>query len=119
MRRLFGFCLAASIVFACKGPMAKIESLRDALVADDANAIAGATSELPKCPDAAPVAVAPGKPGPRDAGCLSEIANAVGSKKGFVASPPDQAAATTAAIVLLRDGRGDWVAHADSWLGVL
>lgn len=99
--------------------MAKIESLRDALVADDAKAIESATADLPKCADAPPVAVAPGKPGPRDTACLADIANALGSKKGFAASPPDQAAATTAAVVLVREGRGDYVVHADAWLGVL
>jgi hypothetical protein len=99
--------------------MAKIESLRDALRTEDSSAIQSSTTDLPKCPDAPSVAVPPGKPGPRDAGCLAEIANALGSKKGFVATPPDQAAATTAAVVLVRDGRGDYVVHADVWLGVL
>ena len=54
---------------------------------------------------------------PRDTACFAEIASALGSKRGFNPKPPDQAAATTVAIVLLRDGRGDWVAHSEDWLG--
>src|SRR5215207_6457568 len=65
--------IAGTMIVACKGPMAKIESLRDALVVDDAKAITSATVDLPKCPDMPFVAVAPGKPGPRDSGCLSDI----------------------------------------------
>jgi hypothetical protein len=103
----------------CKGPMAKIEAVRDALVTDDAGPIHEATSGYPTCADSPPVVVPPGKPGPRDAGCLKDIANALGSKQGFVPNPPDHAAATTAALVITRDGRGDWFAHADTWLNDL
>lgn len=99
--------------------MAKIDALRDGLAADDTSRITSATRGYPTCPEAKPVAVAPGQPGPRDAGCLSEIANALGSKLGFRAPPVDQAAAATAALVLVRDGRGDWLAHADVWLGAI
>ena len=99
--------------------MAKIDALRDALVADDASKIKGATDGYPVCPDVAPVAVAPGQAGPRDKGCLSDIANALGSKMGFRAPPVDQAAAATTALVLVREGRGDYVAHADVWLGAI
>jgi hypothetical protein len=104
---------------ACKKPMAKIESLRDALARGDSAAIESATGGLPTCPDLPPVAVAPGASSPRDHGCLAEIATALGSKKGFSPKPPDHAAAATAAVVVTRDGRGDWLAHADSWLGTM
>lgn len=105
-----------SSLFACKGPMAKIEAVRDALVDDDAAAIERATSIGGACADGPLVAVAPNKPGPHDAGCLTEIANALGSKQGFSPNPPDHAAATTAAIVLLREGRGDYLTNVDRWL---
>jgi hypothetical protein len=107
--------LAAS----CKGPMAKIDAVREALEKDDAAAISSAIEGYPACADAPPVALLPAQPSPRDTGCFAEIATALGSKKGFSPRPPDHAAATTVAIVLLRDGRGDWVAHSDDWLGSL
>lgn len=107
------------LVVACKGPMAKIDALRDGLVADDGAKIKDATDGYPKCPDAPPTVVLPGQPGPRDKGCLSDIANALGSKIGFRAPPVDQAAAATAALVLVRDGRGDYLAHADTWLAAI
>ncbi len=96
--------------------MAKIEALRDALVTDDASPIRDATAGYPTCGDEPPAVIHPGKPGPRDAGCLTEIANALGSKMGFAPTPPDHAAAATAALVVMRDGRGDWLAHPDTWL---
>jgi len=110
---------AASLLapIGCKSPMAKIDAVRDALVADDASAIRDAVAGYATCSDAPPVVVPPGKPGPHDDGCLAEIANGLGSKLGFQPNPPDHAAATTAAVVILRDGRGDWLAHADTWLG--
>ncbi len=105
-----------AVAAGCKGPMAKIEALRDALVTDDASPIRDATAGYPTCTDEQPVAVAPNKPGPRDEGCLTDIANALGSKQGFIPKPPDHAAAATAALVITRDGRGDWLAHSDAWL---
>jgi hypothetical protein len=106
------------VTAACgnKGAMAKIDNVRDGLVADDAAKIKEATSGYPTCPEVPPAAVPIGQPGPRDKGCLTEIANALGSKVGFRAPPVDQAAAATAALVLVRDGRGDWFVHADNWL---
>jgi hypothetical protein len=119
MRRAGGLLLSMSVLLgACgsKGAMAKIDAVRDGLVADDADKIKEATNGYPTCPEIAPVAVPMGQPGPRDKGCLSEIASALGSKVGFRAPPVDQAAAATAALVIARDGRGDWFAHADNWL---
>jgi hypothetical protein len=101
------------------GPMARIDAVRDALEKDDASEIKSAVERYPACADAAPVALLDTQPSPRDTGCFAEIANALGSKNGFNAKPPDQAAATTAAIVLVRDGRGDWIAHSDDWMGSL
>ena len=108
--------MAVSAV-GCKGPMAKIDAVRESLEKDDAAAITSATEGYPACADGPPVALLAGQPSPRDTGCFAEIANALGSKKGFSDRPPDHAATTTVAIVLLRDGRGDWVAHVDEWLG--
>jgi len=96
--------------------MAKIDAVRDALVADDQAKIDAATAEYPKCTDAAPVVVAPNQPGPHDKGCLTDIANGLGSKMGFRAPPVDQASAATAAVVLVREGRGDYLVHTDNWL---
>ena len=95
--------------------MAKIDAVRDALEKDDAAAITSAVADYPPCADAPPVALLSTEASPRDTGCFAAIASALGSKKGFNPKPPDQAAATTAAIVLLRDGRGDFIAHADDW----
>jgi hypothetical protein len=111
--------LAAIALVGCKGPMAKIDAVREALEKDDAAAIVRAVDGYPACEDAPPVALLKKQPSPRDTGCFAAIATALGSKSGFNARPADQTAATTVAIVLLRDGRGDWVAHSDDWLGVL
>lgn len=97
------------------GPMAKIDRLRDALVSDDAAKIAAA-SVGPVCKDQPPVVIAGEKPGPYDAGCLTEIANALGSKRGFSSEHFDHASAAAAAEVLVREGRGDFLAHNDRWL---
>ena len=123
MRRVAGglVCIvgvaSALLAAGCRGPMAKIDAVRESLERDEGAAITSATEGYPACADAPPVALLPTQPSPRDTGCFAEIANALGSKKGFVARPPDHAATTTVAIVLLRDGRGDWVAHVEDWLG--
>src|SRR5262249_38159901 len=71
----------------------------------------------PRCDHVGPpVALPDNKAGPNDTGCLADIANALGSSKGFVPPPTDHAGAATAAIVLVRDGRGDIFAHVDAWL---
>jgi hypothetical protein len=122
MRRVAGgltLAFAFALASGCKAPMAKIDAVRDSLEKDDAAAIASAVDGYPACGDAPPVALLPTQPSPRDTACFAEIANALGSKSGFHPRPPDQAAATTVAIVLLRDGRGDWVASSEDWLGSL
>lgn len=121
MRAFLGLLLLAlAFTGGCKGKMAKIEALHAALVSGDAGQLKEATASYPACPDLpadAKLVTPPNKPGPYDAGCLSEIANALGSTIGFAPTPPDHAAATTAALILVRDGRGDWIAHVDTWLG--
>lgn len=115
-------CVAVWLGFTasgCKGPMARIEQLRDGLVSGEPAAVARAVEGLPSCPDAPPVALLPNEPSPLEAGCLSAIANALGSTKGFVPRPPDQAAAATGAVLLVRDHRGDRLAHADDWLSAM
>lgn len=97
----------------------KIDGLRDALAQDDPAAARSATEGLAACAELPPVALAPGEPSPRDKLCLSEIANALGSQKGYVVTPPDQAAAATVAVVIARDKRGDWIAHAGVWLAAI
>jgi hypothetical protein len=98
-----------------KGPMSKIEAEKAALVSGDADKIREATSGYPPCGEQPYVA---GKSVYQES-CLSDIANALGSKEGFVATPPDNAAAATAALVLLRDGRGDAFTHPETWLNDL
>src|SRR5262245_56931325 len=103
-----GFIGALPLLLACRGPLAKVEALRDALVAEDAEPAKRATSSFPVC--AEPFATRPEK------GCLQQIATAFGSKNGFNMSPPDQAAAASVALLLVREKRGDWVPAADTWM---
>jgi hypothetical protein len=113
------FTVASLLVVACKssskGPMSKIDAEKAALVSGDADKIREATSGYPPCGEQPYVA---GKSVYQDS-CLSDIANALGSKEGFVATPPDNAAAATAALVLLRDSRGDAFTHTETWLNDL
>lgn len=129
MRSLAGAAASAGAFFALAcGPLGcsscsgggsggnKIEAMSSALERDDAAGLKNIVDGLPKCEDAEPVAVGEKQPSPRDSKCLADIANALGSKRGFNPSPPDQAAATTAAVILMREGRGDYLAHLDNWL---
>ena len=111
--------LGIVVLFGCDGPLAKIDAIRDGLAKNDAQAIGKATGSLPKCTDLAPYVLAPKDPSPRDAGCFGDIANALGSKKGFSTQPLDQASAAAAAAVIVRDGRGDLFAQPDIWLTAL
>jgi hypothetical protein len=104
----FVFCAS---FLACKGPMAKIDAVRDGLASDDLGAVKEATDDFPVCKE--PFTVLPEK------GCFQEIATAFGSKTGFRSSSPDQASAATVALVLIRERRGDWFAGADAWMGSL
>src|ERR1700760_4213128 len=77
-------------VMACgSSPGAKMEAVKTALEKDDAAAIKEATSGYPACAEAPPVAGLPTQATPYDAGCLAQIATAVGSKKGFAFTNPD------------------------------
>jgi hypothetical protein len=107
MPRLSLWLPIVAVAISCKGPMARIEALRDALVADDSSALRDATSIAPPCSASSP---------PESHECLTSVANAIGSKRGFVANPPDHAGASAAALVLLRNGRGDWLEAPDDWL---
>jgi hypothetical protein len=100
-------------LFGCKKePYAKIEALRDALASGDAKAIGAATEDFAPCAEV-PLAA---KSEPKDDGCLREIATGFGSKSGFSSKAPNQAAVAAAALVIARDGRGDWVPNVDAWL---
>ena len=119
MRKLGPFVAGFFLFVACKeSPLAKIEAVRDSLATDDPAALVKAT-ELPRCVDMTAYALAPRDASPRDQGCFSDIANALGSKKGFSTTPLDQASAATAAAVVARDGRGDLFGQSDIWLGAL
>jgi hypothetical protein len=100
-----------AVVCSCKGPMAKIEAVRDGLAADDVSQVKSATDDFPACQE--PFTVLPEK------GCFPDIAAAFGSKTGFNAKTPDQASAAVAALVLVRERRGDWFSNADVWLGAI
>lgn len=105
--------VAGLSLFGCKKePYAKIEALRDALASGDAKAIAGATEGFAKCADLPE----PAKASPKDDGCLKELATSFGSKNGFSSRSPNQAAVAAAALVVARDGHGDWIANLDTWL---
>jgi hypothetical protein len=127
MRRVVGFlailafaALIASFVWdGSQDPMAKIDAVRDALQKDDAAAIASAVEGYPMCADEPPVALMPSQAAPRNTACLARIATALGSKRGFNQKPPDQSSATTAAVVLVREGRGDFFGHAEDWLAAI
>ena len=117
MRRIVGAlaliafaAFVATFIFPSHdSPMAKIDGVKAALEKDDAAAIASAIDGYPSCPDGPPVALLATQRSPRDTACFAAIATALGSKHGYNQKPADQAASTTIAIVLLRDGRGDWV----------
>ena len=100
--------LGLLVALGCKGPMAKIERLRDGLADDDASDIREAGEALPTCK--VPFTDPPEK------GCFREIATAFGSKSGFNLKQIDQAAAATIALVVTRDDHGDWAPAPDTWL---
>ena len=82
--------------------------MRDGLTLDELGAVREATEGFPVCQE--PFSALP------ERGCFREIAMAFGSKSGFNDNPPDQAAAATAALILVRERRGDWFRGADVWL---
>jgi hypothetical protein len=85
---------------------ARIDALRDGLADGD---VAKATKDLPACPDADSV------PNP----CLTDLANALGSKSGYHEEPPDQAAAAALAVTMARDGKGFVAGHPDAWIKII
>jgi hypothetical protein len=91
--------VAFLLLAACSG---KTGTLRDRLAQGD---LAGAASvvDTPACKE------------PID-GCLDDLARAFGAKKPFDAKNPDQADAAAVAVVIVREGRGDWVPRQETWL---
>jgi len=91
---------AAGCALGLAGCRSRVAELHDALVEDDAarasKVVAGRACV--------------------DAGCLDELARALGSKTGFRADDPDQATAAAVALVLVRDRRGDVVPETDRWI---
>jgi len=84
--------------------LARIDKIKDALATGDASRISEATAGLPACPKAGD-----------QADCLAKIATELGSKKGFVRDPADQAACAAVAVVLVRDKRGSAVSDSATW----
>lgn len=76
------------------------------------DALAEATKDLPACKDVDPAKGA-------EAECLANLANAMGSKKGFSAQPADQASAAAVAVLVARDGLGYAIPRPDAWLDLL
>lgn len=112
--------LALAGCSSCKGktdPMARLDALEAGLTSKDEPARAAAVSDLPAC-EMPPLDHALDGLSPTDS-CLPKIATALGSKKGFVPKPPDQAANAAAAVVLARDNRGDVLGDGDVWLAML
>ena len=99
--------VTVGLLVSCKGPMAKVEAMRDGLAADDMGVVKTATDGFPACKE--PFTVLPEK------GCFQDIATAFGSKTGFNGKSPDQASAATVALVVVREGRADWFRDADVW----
>ncbi len=110
MRRAFLVPVFA-LLCACKGPMAKIEAVRDGLADENIQSVKSASDGFPVCQE--PFTVLPEK------GCFQGIATAFGSKVGFNAKTPDQASAATVALVTVRERRADWFSNADVWLGAI
>jgi hypothetical protein len=87
-----------------------IAALTDALAYGDTDARASAVAGAPKCP--------PDAKGPQP-GCLSEIMAWYGSKGGFHPEAPEQATGAAVALVIARDGHGEWIPASDPWLVAL
>jgi hypothetical protein len=115
----FGVLFATATVLGACAKAAPIETLRTALTTDEASERNIALARYPRCPDLPPRAVFPGERSSQEDACFTAIAVAFGSKKGFRSNPPDQAAASTVAVVLMRDHRGDWFPESEPWLGAL
>ncbi len=107
-------CVALGMAMGCmgcKGPLAKIDAVRDALTDDDTAAILAAGEAAPACPE--PFVEPP------EHGCFRDMATGLGSKTGFNLKQPDQAAAATVALIVAREKRGDWVPQPDTWLALV
>jgi hypothetical protein len=108
-------CVASlAVVTGCRRTSA-IPRLRDAIAKGSSP---GAPAEIAEASEGAPACSAEvGAPAPY--ACLVGIATWLGSTLGFRYDPPDQAGAATAALVLVRDGRGEWLPESPTWLEVV
>lgn len=98
MRRLAPIALL--LLAACKDdPNAKLNGVRDEL----SGASPSFDAKLTPCPT--------------DATCLGPLAKDLGSTKGYSAEKPDQASVGALAVLIARDGHGEWATG--DWLDVL
>lgn len=105
MKRALLFALL--ICVECKrSGMGRIEGLRDDLANNDTTS---AVKDLPACGESKDV------PNP----CMTELANAFGSKSGYHEEPPDQASAAAVATVVARDANGHAAGHPEAWIKVV
>lgn len=116
-RYALGF-LTVVVLAGCKttkAPATKIEAEKAALVSGDADKIRDATSGFQACGEQPYVA---GKSVYQDT-CLDTIAKELGGTETLIVTPPDNTASGVAALVILRDSRGDAFTHSDTWLNTL
>lgn len=89
-------------VAACKDdPGAKLNAVRDQL----ATASPTFDDKLTPCPT--------------DGSCLGPLAKDLGSAKGCSATSPDQASVGAVAVLVARDGHGEWAGGLDEWISVM
>lgn len=119
---ILGLCLLSGLVACQKTPESRIKAFRDRLAEGDEAGALARLEGLPRCTEASarPLPAEGGTPvtpgsGAVEVPCLTEIATALGSKKGYSALDPTSAAGATAAVVLLRERRGDWVPGSTAW----
>lgn len=99
MRRLLGLVLLA---VACKDdPNKKVNALCQEL----AEPTPLLDSKLTACPT--------------DGSCLDALSRDLGSTRGYSAVKPDQASVAAVAVLVARDGHGDWATGLDEWLEVM
>lgn len=82
--------------------MSRIDQLADTLTEADGVSKLTSQAELPGCQGASD--------------CKAALANALGSTRGFVRTPPDHAACATVAVLVARDHQGPEAGDADLWL---
>ena len=99
MRRLLPVVL---LLAACKeDPSAKLNAVRDQLATGSPTF----DDKLTACPT--------------DGSCLGPLAKDLGSAKGYSATTPDQASVGAVAVLVARDGHGEWASGLDEWISVM